>query len=200
MKKLIIYIHGKGGSAVEAGHYRPIFADCDVTGLDYKAETPWEAEAEFPRLLAHCGRDYDSVSIIANSIGAYFALNALSCAAIDRAWFISPVADMEQLICGMMRSANVSEDELREKGEIVTGFGETLSWRYLCYAREHPISWNIRSDILYAEHDALTSFETVSRFAEAINASLTVMKNGEHWFHTDEQMDFLDSWLKSTLN
>ena len=25
--------------------------------------------------------------------------------------------------------------------------------------------------------------------------SLTVMNNGEHWFHTDEQMNFLDDWI-----
>jgi len=25
---------------------------------------------------------------------------------------------------------------------------------------------------------------------------LTVMKGGEHWFHTKEQMAFLDAWIK----
>lgn len=25
---------------------------------------------------------------------------------------------------------------------------------------------------------------------------LTIMKNGEHWFHTEEQMQFLDAWIK----
>ncbi|MDY2742875.1 MAG: alpha/beta hydrolase, partial [Eubacteriales bacterium] len=24
---------------------------------------------------------------------------------------------------------------------------------------------------------------------------LSIMKNGEHWFHTDEQMKFLDEWI-----
>ena len=23
----------------------------------------------------------------------------------------------------------------------------------------------------------------------------SIMKNGEHWFHTDEQMKFLDEWI-----
>ena len=32
------------------------------------------------------------------------------------------------------------------------------------------------------------------------NAGLTVMKNGEHWFHTKEEMDFLDQWIKSKLD
>lgn len=35
MKKLIVYIHGKGGSAEEAEHYKSLFMDCDIVGLDY---------------------------------------------------------------------------------------------------------------------------------------------------------------------
>lgn len=50
-RALVLYIHGKGGTAEEAEHYKPLFPHCDVVGLDYKSETPWEAEAEFSRLL-----------------------------------------------------------------------------------------------------------------------------------------------------
>ena len=35
MDKAVIYIHGKGGNAEEAIHYKPLFSDCDVIGLDY---------------------------------------------------------------------------------------------------------------------------------------------------------------------
>ena len=49
--------------------------------------------------------------------------------------------------------------------------------------------------ILYGEHDNLTSLETMSAFAERTGAALTVMPGGEHWFHTDEQMQFLDKWV-----
>ena len=28
---------------------------------------------------------------------------------------------------------------------------------------------------------------------------LTVMENGEHWFHTAEQLAFLDGWVKEVL-
>ena len=28
-------------------------------------------------------------------------------------------------------------------------------------------------------------------------ATLTVMEGGEHWFHTDEQMQFLNDWIKT---
>ena len=37
MNKAIIYIHGKGGSAEEAGHYKMLFEEYDVIGFDYKA-------------------------------------------------------------------------------------------------------------------------------------------------------------------
>lgn len=80
--------------------------------------------------------------------------------------------------------------------KIPTSFGETLSWEYLCWAREHPVSWSISTDILYGGKDNLQSYETVRKFAEKNNAGLTVMPNGEHWFHTEEQMKFLDNWLK----
>lgn len=30
----VLYIHGKGGNATEAEHYRDLFPECDVYGLD----------------------------------------------------------------------------------------------------------------------------------------------------------------------
>lgn len=197
MNKKLIYIHGQGGCACEAEHYKPLFADCEVIGFDYKAESPWEAEAEFPAFFdSVCGKN-DTVLIVANSIGAFFAMSSLKGKPIERAYFISPVVDMEKLISDMMMWANVSEEELREKGEIDTSFGQKLSWEYLSYVRKNPIKWHIPTDILYGEKDNLTAFETVSAFAEKAGATLTVMKDGEHWFHTDEQMKFLDNWIKT---
>ncbi len=52
MKKVVLYIHGKGGCTEEVEHYRPFFRGCDVIGLDYASKTPWEAKEEFPKLLA----------------------------------------------------------------------------------------------------------------------------------------------------
>lgn len=42
----------------------------------------------------------------------------------------------------------------------------------------------------------LTSLETISDFAKNNNAGLTVMKNGEHWFHTKEERIFWINGLK----
>ena len=195
MRKAVLYIHGKGGNAAEAEHYRPLFPDCDVIGFDYSAQTPWEAKEEFPQLFRRLCRGYDSVGVIANSIGAFFTMNALADQKIQWAFFISPVVNMEKLILDMMSWANVTEDQLRARRKIETAFGETLSWEYLCYVRQHPVHWTVPTHILYGDKDNLTTLETVSAFAKQTGATLTVMKDGEHWFHTPEQMGFLDEWI-----
>lgn len=194
-QSVILYIHGQGGSAEEAVHYVPLFKNCDVIGLDYHAQTPWEAEEEFPRLYDEICGHYQSVTVIANSIGAFFAMHALADKKIKKAYLISPVVDMQKLIEDMMGWADVSEDELREKGEIETSFGQTLSWEYLSYVRSHPIEWTVPTHILYGGKDHLTSLTTIFAFSRQIGATLTVMDDGEHWFHTDEQMRFLDTWI-----
>ena len=114
---------------------------------------------------------------------------------IEKAWFISPIVDMERLITDMMRWANVTEAELEARGVIHTSFGEDLSWNYLRYARSHPIRWTAPTRILYGSRDNLTPFETIRDFAKKHHAALTVMEGGEHWFHTEEQMRFLDGWI-----
>ena len=196
MKNLVIYVHGKGGNADEALHYKSLFPEADVLGFDYKAETPWDAKTEFPVCFDSVAADYDEVILIANSIGAFFSMNALGNKPIKQAYFISPMVNLEKLICNMMMWAGVSEDELREKKTMPTNFGETLSWEYLCYVRENPIEWSIPTKILYGSNDNLTSLETMREFAQRIGAPLTVMDGGEHWFHTAEQMVFLDKWIR----
>ena len=68
---------------------------------------------------------------------------------------------MERLILTMMCWANVTEAQLQEKGEISTDFGQTLSWQYLCWAREHTLqNWQIPTEILYAGQDTMTDTAT----------------------------------------
>ena len=93
--------------------------------------------------------------MVANSIGAFFGISSLDETLVDRAYLISPIVDMEKLICNMMQWSGVTEQEL-----------------------------------------ALISIETVSAFAKQHHAGLTVMPGGEHWFHTEEQMQFLDHWIR----
>ena len=200
MKNAVIYIHGKGGNSAEAEYYKKFFNDeYKIIGFDYKSEFPWDAQIEFSKFFDSIVSEYDDIYLIANSLGAYYSMLALSDKKIKKAMFISPVVDMEKIILNMMKMSNVSEEELYNKKEIATSFGETLSWDYLTYVRNNPIVWNIPTDILYAENDFLTSLETMTNFANKINSSLTIMKNGEHYFHTEEQMNFLDNWFSEFI-
>jgi len=200
MKNVIVYVHGKGGNVEEANYYRKFFNDdFDIIGFDYKSENPWDARSEFSDYFDSIIPEYNKTILIANSIGAYFSLISLADKKIEKAMLISPIVDMERLIIDIMTWANVSEEELSIKKEIETPFGETLSWEYLSYVRKNPIYWNIPTEILYAEKDNMTSINTMTDFSEKINANVTVMPGGEHWFHTKEQMDFLDNWIKSNL-
>lgn len=192
---LVVYVHGKGGNVAEAEHYKSLFPACEVIGLDYEAETPWEAKSEFSIAFNKISENYSCVILIANSIGAYFSMCALPPKKIKRAYFVSPIVDMERVVLDMMKSANVMESDLQAKKTIVTEWGETLSWDYLKYVRFNPIKWDVSTEILYGEKDNLTSKQTIVDFANAHNVSLTIMPNGEHWFHTPEQMKFLDDWI-----
>lgn len=199
MNECVLYVHGKGGSAAEADHYRPLFS-CDVVGIDYNGGTPWEAAAQIAEAALALKERYGRLILIANSVGAYFSM----CAGIDqmitRAFFISPVVDMERLIGDMMKRRNVTEAELENRRTVPTDAGEALSWDYLRYVREHPVNWSAPTAILCGEKDELIPFAEVAAFAEKTGARLSVMKGGGHWFHTEEQMRFLDDWIKDGMN
>lgn len=200
MKNAVIYIHGKDGNSNEADHYKKFLNDeYRIIGFDYKSQFPWEAKTEFQKYFADIASKYNEIVLIGNSIGAYFSLISLSENFIKKAMFISPIVDMENLILNMMKRAGMSEEELKLKKVISTPFGELLSWEYLSYVRNNPITWNVPSSILYGKNDVITPFKIISDFANKINADLTVMENGEHWFHTREQMIFLDNWFKKFI-
>ena len=156
MKDLIVYVHGKGGSAGEAAYYKTLFPNREVIGFDYRSQTPWEAKKEFLAFFSEQRSRCEHLTLVANSIGAFFGISSLDETLVDRAYLISPIVDMEKLICNMMQWSGVTEQEL-----------------------------------------ALTSIETVSAFAKQHHAGLTVMPGGEHWFHTEAQMQFLDRWLQT---
>lgn len=196
-ERAVIYVHGKGGNSKEAEHYEKLFTDADIFGLEYKAENPWDCIDEFKNLTDGIFKNYEKIILIANSIGAFFSMYALSDMSFEKIFFISPIVNMERLIDDMMHWANVTEDELKNKKIIETEFGETLSWEYLSWVRNHPVSCNKQTNILYAGHDNLQSRDTILDFAHQIDADVTIMEDGEHWFHTEEQMEFLDKWIRS---
>ena len=200
MKNAVIYVHGKDGNAEEANHYKQFFDDnFEIIGFDYKSLNPWDAKIEFINYFNTIISKYNKIYLIANSIGAYFSLISLTDMPIEKAMLISPIIDMESIILNMMKCENITEDRLMSEKEIETSFGESLSWEYLSYVRKNTIHWDIPTNILFADNDNMTSVDTMTNFANKINANLTTMKDGEHWFHTDEQMNFLANWFKEII-
>ena len=92
MKELVIYIHGKGGNIGEADHFKQFFPDADMYGVDDKAENPWEGKTEFAAMIEEKSKQYNNITLIAQSIGAFFSMCAGLDKYINRAFFISPIA------------------------------------------------------------------------------------------------------------
>ena len=140
------------------------------------------------------------IALRANSIGAWLAMLALAGKPMDTCLFVSPVVDMENLIQTMMTWAGVTEERLEREREIPTDFGQTLSWDYLKYVRQHPVhALSAHTNILYGDQDNLVPQPVVECFAQAEGAHLTVYPGGEHWFHTPEQMKVMGTWEERCL-
>ena len=117
---------------------------------------------------------------------------------MKKAYFISSIVNMENLILNLMPQANASEEELRDKGELSTKFGEKLSWRYLCYVREHPTFWTVPTHILYGKKDRPSSFETICEFAQIRSAQrLPSEKRGASVLHS--WANAISRWLDTAL-
>lgn len=205
--RCFLYIHGKMGFKEEAESFAEIACPkgWQVLSIDLpehgekKLEkdrfTPWCVVPELKTVLRYMQQHFKTIGLRANSIGAWFAMQSFDGSEFKRCLFVSPVLDMEKLIRNMMQWAGVSEEKLRRESLIPTDFGETLSWEYYEFAKAHSITeWRCQTDILYAENDNMTERETVDEFVEQFHTSLMVMENGEHWFHTPEQLAVLNQW------
>lgn len=204
-KQGYLFLHGQMGRKEEAEAFAQVVCpkgfqvlSIDLPGHGERQDrgedlTPWAAVPDIRAALDWAGRRWNSVSLRANSIGTYFAMLAVD--APECALLVSPILDMEGLILTMMGWAGVTEEQLREQGEIATSFGQTLSWNYLCWVREHPVhNWTCPIWILYGGGDPMTPRQAVENYARQHNAALTVMEDGEHWFHTAAQFAVLREW------
>ena len=46
LERVILYIHGKGGSHLEAEQYRKSCSGFDITGVNYTDDFPWIVEEQ----------------------------------------------------------------------------------------------------------------------------------------------------------
>lgn len=207
--QVYLYVHGQNGNKEEAfgvaeslRRYGYQTLSLDLPGHGERADKmpffdPWHVAPELAAVMRFAETRWKGVSLFANSIGAWFGMLGLRGKRLDRCLFVSPVLDMKRLLQKMMGWADVSEERLRRERLIPTDFGQTLSWEYWEYVASHPITaWESPTEILYGGSDALIDRDTVEQFAQRFRCGLTVMENGEHWFHTREQMDFLHRWLE----
>lgn len=160
---------------------------------------PDECVRELKTMYSFASNQAKTVSIFGCSMGAYFELLAFADMEIECAWFLSPVTDMERLIRNIMEYCHISEKEFQEKVKVNNDI-EPLYFPYYSYVKSHPItSWKHKTYILRGEKDTICDYGCVKDFADGFNCELTEQKGGEHWFHTEIELDFFRNWIREKL-
>ena len=146
------------------------------------------------------GEKYGEIYLWACSMGAYFSLISYKDEDIKQCLFLSPVVNMKVIIDNMMQWSNVTEEELKEKKEIKTDFGQTLYWDYYKFVKENPIiNWDKKTFVLYGNKDNLQEEKIIKDFCTKFNCELSVLETGEHFFHTEEQLEYYRNWLDEVI-
>ena len=155
---------------------------------------------DLKQIIEYAKANYNEINIWACSIGAYFSLLAYKDEDLKQCLFLSPVVNMKIIIENMMLWSNTTEKELNEKQKIKTDFGQTLYWDYYLYVKANPITnWNKKTYILYGNKDNMQNENIIEDFSNEFNCDLTILKNGEHYFHTEEQLNFYSDWLDKII-
>lgn len=207
-----VFVHGKMSKKEEAEGVADIATQRNIQVLSFdlpehgerinegRACSVQNAVEDLTHVMEYVNCHWGTVGLFASSLGAYFSLVAYKDIHFFRCLFLSPILDMETLIQSMMQWFNVSEKELEEKQEIETPMGEKLSWDYYQYVRQHSIEkWPPETFILYGEKDALTPRTVLEAFENRFQCHVDIVKDGEHYFHTEEQVERLRAWIKEHL-
>lgn len=195
----IIYIHGLHGSASESSFYSFYSNKYDVIGLEYEDGNPWEVKEKIVKEFSEISKKYKTIYVIANSIGAFYAYRYLSTFKIEKAFFISPLVNMKQTIEKLMKQNKISLEMLKEQKEISIDVEQILSYDFYMSINEED-DWKIKTHILYGEKDKTVDKDSIFSFIAHHNSSLTIMKNGEHYFHTPGQLKFVKKWINEYLS
>ena len=210
-RRAYLYLHGKNGCKEEAERFAATACEAgwQVLAIDLPEHgarknsperlLPWVVVPELQAVYARMKPVWAHIRLYGVSIGAWLAMQALQADVPEKTLLVSPVVDMEALITNMMQCAHVTEEQLQRAGEISTDLGETLSWPYLCWVREHPLHWKVPTQVLYADTDPLTGHTAMEQFRQQTGAHLTILEGGEHWFHTPEQMKVMGTWEERCL-
>ena len=199
-KKIAVYIHGFHGSAKEAKDYSFLKDEYDVVGLDYPNGTPWELKEPIQNEFKRLTKGYDEVVVIANSIGAFYTTEYLSKYKIKKAFFISPIVSMLQIIIDKMMENNIKDKTLEKKKIIKLDDGTVLSYDFYQHVSNDEDNWKIPTEILYGSFDQMVYFGNIQEFLENHPlAKLTVKSESEHHFHTKEEKAFVKKWIMRNI-
>ena len=190
----IVYIHGLYGNHRESDFYSFFSKKHDVIGLDYQDGNPWEVKEKIIKEFSEIYSKYKTVYVIANSIGAFYTYMYLSDFRIAKAFFISPLVNMRQVIEKTAKSHKITIEQLKEERIITLEDGQVLSYDFY-ESLSSKDNWSAKTHILYGEKDKLVDKESIYKFVVNHNASLTIMKNGEHYFHTPGQLKYIRKWI-----
>ncbi len=93
--------------------------------------------------------------------------------------FVSPILDMKEFVDDL----STREDD------------------YYGWVINNPITlWDAPLFILRPEVDLFVSEEVGRDFISRHQCHITIMPDGEHWFHTAKQLAFLKEWEESTVS
>ena len=199
-KKVVVYIHGLYGSAEETKDYSYLKDECDVVGLDYEDGNPWELKDTIRNEFEKITKNYKEIIVIANSIGAFYAYEYLSDFNIKQAFFISPVADMHQLIFGIMMSKDIHLETLKQERVVKIDDKTSISYNFYKSLENHPDNWTVPTEILYGERDNVIYIENIADFlAKHPNSKLTIKQGAGHYMHTEEEKKFIKNWIINSL-
>lgn len=211
-ENLYLVVHGRYSKKEEAENFALVATSLGYQVLSFDLPEHGERSIDSYKCTVQNGvhdldtiyssvkNNYKSISLYACSLGAYFSLVTYKNVVFEHCLFVSPILNMEKLIQNMMMWINTTEDELREKGEIKTPFDETLSWDYYQYVRNHPIDiWNSRTSILYGGNDNLTERAVLDSFSKKFLCDVDILDGGDHYFHTPDQLKYLDNWIHRTI-
>jgi esterase/lipase len=154
--KLLIEVHGNlsnkedtvismlAQKAVSKG-YQALSFDLPMHGertdKDYSC-SPENCVSDLLAIYKYCKSFATDISLFACSMGAYFSLLAYHKFDIKQSLFLSPIVNMERIICNMMKAFQVSEERLEAEKIIQLPIGQTLDWEYCCYVKKNQFVLN----------------------------------------------------------
>ncbi|MBR1486979.1 MAG: alpha/beta hydrolase [Synergistaceae bacterium] len=207
-KNVYIYVHGFLGKKEDAEEFSKIankkgfqVLSFDLPGHGERRKNSEQAPempsfskvvADLETIYEEANSDWKNISIYAVSLGAYFSLVTFQGLDIEKALLVSPVVNMKNLIERTMKNSGITPEILKARKNIPE---LNLSWDYYKFTLENEITdWNCKTEILYPERDNLTPRNEAEEFVKKFNCGLTVLPNGEHYIHTEEDLKILRAW------